>query len=74
VTETIEHDGWRKITDYQVGKSSRLRLQSLDVDDRDACVRRVRDRLSGANDEQYVYRGEVFIATALKADQPAGKH
>lgn len=74
-TETIEHR-WQPEDhfDYQVGMNSRLRLQSLDVDDRDACVRRVRDRLSDANDAQYVYRGEVFIATAVKADQPAGNH
>lgn len=72
-TETIEHR-WQPDDhfDYQVRMNSRLRLQSLDVDDREACLRRVRDRLSGADDEQYVYRGEVFIATAVKADQPAG--
>jgi hypothetical protein len=27
-----------------------------------------------AADEQYVYRGEVFMATAVKADHPAGNH
>jgi len=37
-------------------------------------LRRVRDRLSGADDEQYLYRGEVFMATAVKADPPAGSH
>lgn len=70
---SIEHR-WRPEDhfDYQVGSTSRLRLQSLDVEDREACLHRVRDRLSGADDEQYVYRGEVFIATAVKADQPAG--
>lgn len=73
--ESIEHR-WRPEAhfDYQVGSTSRLRLQSLKVEDREACLRRVRDRLSGANDEQYVYTGEVFIATAVKADHPAGNH
>ena len=72
-SESIEHR-WRPDAhfDYQVGSTSRLRLQSLDLEDREACLRRVRDRLSGAGGEQYVYRGEVFIATAVKAQQPAG--
>jgi len=67
-TESIEHR-WRpeEHFDYQVGMNSRLRLQSLDVVDREACLRRIRDRLSGADDEQYVYRGELFMATAFKA-------
>jgi ubiquinone/menaquinone biosynthesis C-methylase UbiE len=74
-SESIEHR-WRPENhfEYQVGSSSRLRLQSLDVEDREACLRRVRDRLSSADDEQYVYRGDVFMATAVKADHPAGKH
>ena len=74
-SESIEHR-WRPEDhfDYQVGSTSRLRLQSLDVENRKACLRRVRDRLSGAEDEQYVYRGEVFVATAVKADHPAGNH
>ncbi len=74
-SESIEHR-WRPEDhfDYQVGSTSRLRLQSLDVENRKACLRRVRDRLSGAEDEQYVYRGEVFVATAVKADYPAGNH
>ena len=72
-TESIEHR-WRSQDhfDCQVAMSSRLRLQSLDVEDREACLRRVRDRLSGADDEPYLYRGEVFMATAFKADHPAG--
>jgi len=74
-TESLEHR-WRPEDHfaYQEGSTSRLRLQTLDVEDRAACLRRVRDRLSGAGDEQYAYRGEVFMATALKADQPAGNH
>jgi len=70
-TETIQHR-WRSEDhfDYQIRMSSRLRLQSLDVDDREACLRRVRDRLSDADDTQFVYHGEVFMATAFKADHP----
>lgn len=59
-TESIEHR-WRPQAhfEYQVRSSSRLRLQSLSADDRE-----IRDRLYGANDEQYLYRGDVVIATA----------
>jgi len=52
--------------------NSRLRLQSLDREDREACLGRVRDRLADADDEHYVYRGEVFMATAFKSDHPVG--
>jgi hypothetical protein len=74
-TESIEHR-WRPEDhfDYQVRMNSRLRLQSLEVQDREVCLRGIRDRLWGANDEQYVYRGEVFMATAVKPDHPAGNH
>lgn len=74
-TESIEHR-WQpeEHFDYQVRMNARLRLQSLDVEDREACLHRVRTRLSGADDEQYVYRGEVFMATAVKPDQPGGNH
>jgi len=74
-SESIEHR-WRPEDhfDYQVGSTSRLRLQSLEVENRKACLRRVRDRLSGAEDEQYVYRGEVFVATAVKADHAVDNH
>ena len=74
-TESIEHR-WRPEDhfDYQLRMNSRLRLQSLDVQDRESCLNHVRDRLSGADREQYVYRGEVFMATAVKADHSARKH
>ena len=74
-TESIEHR-WRPEDhfDYQLRMNSRLRLQSLDVQDRESCINRVRDRLSGADREQYVYRGEVLMATAVKADHPAQNH
>ena len=74
-TESIEHR-WRPEDhfDYQLRMSSRLRLQSLDVQDRESCINRLRDRLFGADRAQYVYRGEVFMATAVKADHSARKH
>lgn len=74
-TETIEQR-WRpeEHFDYQVRMNARLRLQSLDAEEREACLHRVRARLSDADDEHYVYRGEVFIATAVKPDQPGGNH
>jgi hypothetical protein len=68
-SESIEHR-WRPEDhfDYQVRSTSRLRLQSLTETDREACLGRIRRRLSGAGGDQYVYRGNVFIATAVKAD------
>jgi ubiquinone/menaquinone biosynthesis C-methylase UbiE len=70
-TESIEYR-WRPDDhfDYQVRSSSRLRLLSLSEKDREACLRRIRRRLSGADGDQYVYRGNVFIATAVKPDHP----
>ena len=72
-TESIEHR-WRPEDHfaYQVRMNSRLRLQSLDVRDRESCISRVRDRLSRAEDEMYIYRGEVFMAMAAKAPHSAG--
>ena len=66
-TESIEHR-WRPEDhfEYHTRSTSRLRLQSLDAHDREACLRRVRERLSTADDDQYVYGGEVVMATALK--------
>jgi ubiquinone/menaquinone biosynthesis C-methylase UbiE len=53
--------------DYQMRSTSRLRLLSLEQGDREACLRRIRKRLSGSDDEQYVYSGEVVMAMARKA-------
>jgi hypothetical protein len=47
--------------------TSRLRLLSLDEGDRGACLRRIRERLAGSGDAQYVYSGEVVMAIAQKA-------
>ena len=73
-TESIEHR-WQPEDhfDYQLRMNARLRLQSLEAEDREACLHRVRTRLSSADDEQYVYRGEVFMAMAVKPDQPRGQ-
>ncbi|OLC65201.1 MAG: hypothetical protein AUI42_02875 [Actinobacteria bacterium 13_1_40CM_2_65_8] len=71
-SESIEHR-WRPEDhfDYQVRSTSRLRLLSLTETDRGACLDRIRRRLSSADGDQYVYRGNVFIATAVKADHPS---
>ena len=68
-SESIEYR-WRPedYFDYQMRSTSRLRLQSLVEGDREACLRRIRKRLSGSGDEQYVYSGEVVMAIARKAD------
>lgn len=72
-SESIEHR-WRPEDhfDYQMRSNSRLRLLSLSATDREACVRRIRGQLSGADDEQYVYRGEVFMATAVSLQGDSG--
>jgi SAM-dependent methyltransferase len=66
-TESLEHL-WppQDHFDYQVGSTSRLRLQSLDEVKRRDCLQRVRDRLSNVDNEAYTYRGEVVMATAVK--------
>lgn len=51
---------------YQTRSTSRLRLLSLSEDERQVCLDRIRKRLSGAHDEQYVYTGEVIMAIAHK--------
>ncbi len=72
-SESIEHQWQPKDHfDYHLRSTSRLRLLSLSEANREACLRRVRGRLVGADDDRYVYRGEVFMATAVKADDPAG--
>jgi ubiquinone/menaquinone biosynthesis C-methylase UbiE len=59
--------------EYQTRSSSRLLLESLGAPDREACLRRVRDRLSDLRDDQYTYQGEVVMATAAKRPTPAGR-
>jgi ubiquinone/menaquinone biosynthesis C-methylase UbiE len=66
-TESLEHL-WppEDHFDYQVGSTSRLRLQSLDDIKRHDCLRRVRDRLTHVDKEGYTFRGQVVMATAVK--------
>ena len=67
-SKSIEYQ-WRPEDhfDYQMRSTSRLRLQSLDEADREACLHRIHKRLSGSNHEQYVYSGEVVMAIGRKA-------
>src|ERR1700704_267900 len=67
-SESIEHR-WRHedYFEYQMRSNSRLRLLSLDEGDRVACLRRIRERLAGLGDEQYLYSGEVVMAIAQKS-------
>ena len=67
-SESIEYR-WRPedYFEHQTRSTSRLRLLSLADGDREACLRRIRERLAGSGDEQYVYRGEVVMAIAQKA-------
>src|SRR5579859_4512304 len=66
-SESIEYR-WRPddYFDHQVLSSSHLRLLSLGDTEREACLRRIEARLSGVSEGEYVYRGEVFMATAVK--------
>ena len=72
-SESIEYR-WRPEVhfDYQMRSASRLRFLSLDPAEREACLGRIRKRLSGSDDEQYAYSGDVVMAMARKAD--AGGH
>ena len=66
-SESIEHR-WRPEVyyDYQMRRTSRARLSSLSPAKREACLRRIRKRLADSDDEQYLYRGEVFMAVGRK--------
>jgi ubiquinone/menaquinone biosynthesis C-methylase UbiE len=68
-SESIDYR-WRPedYFEHQMRSTSRLRLLSLDEGEREACLRRIRKRLSGSDDAQYLYRGEVVMAIARKAD------
>jgi ubiquinone/menaquinone biosynthesis C-methylase UbiE len=68
-TESLHHQ-WRPedFFEYQLRSTSRVRLLTLSPRERDRCVKRVADRLSGQGADQYVFRGEVVLATAVKAD------
>jgi ubiquinone/menaquinone biosynthesis C-methylase UbiE len=73
-SESLEYR-WRPEDhfEYQTRSSSRLLLQSLGARDREACLRRVRDRLSDLRENQYMYQGEVVMAMARKAANAGGR-
>lgn len=52
--------------EYQQRNTSRFRLESLDNKSRLRCLQRISERLAGASTEDYVYRGDVVLATAVK--------
>jgi hypothetical protein len=64
------HHQWRPddFFDYQLRGAALLRLLSLSPVERGSCVRRVRNRLSGQGEDQFVFRGELVLATSVKAD------
>ncbi len=68
-TESLHHQ-WRRddFFEYQLRGAARLRLLSLPPTERDSCVKRVRDRLSSQGEDQFVFRGELVMATGVKAD------
>jgi ubiquinone/menaquinone biosynthesis C-methylase UbiE len=65
--ESLEHR-WRAedCFEYHVRSTSRVRLQSLGDGERKACLRSVGDRLAGLGQHQYVFRGDIVMATASK--------
>jgi ubiquinone/menaquinone biosynthesis C-methylase UbiE len=66
-TEPLHHQ-WRPedFFEYQLRGGARPRLLSLPPDERDRCVRRVRDRWSGQGEDKFVFSGEVVLATGVK--------
>jgi ubiquinone/menaquinone biosynthesis C-methylase UbiE len=66
-TESLEHR-WQPEDhfEYHIRSTSLIRLQSLSSEDRAACIQRVRHRLSRLGQDQYVFRGDVILATAVK--------
>jgi ubiquinone/menaquinone biosynthesis C-methylase UbiE len=66
-TESLEHQ-WQPEAHFQyhMRSTSLVRLQSISREDRATCVQRVRDRLSRQGEDQYVFRGDVVLATAIK--------
>ena len=65
--ESIEHR-WPPSDHFEwhLQSTSRMRLASLEPDVRADCLARVRERLAGLGEEQYVFRAEVILATASK--------
>ena len=66
-TEPLEHQWQPEVHfEYLVGSTARERLGSLHPAAREACLRRIRDRLSSAGADQFVFRSKVVLATARK--------
>ncbi|HEY3194503.1 MAG TPA: methyltransferase domain-containing protein [Candidatus Dormibacteraeota bacterium] len=68
-SEAIEYR-WRPedYFEYQALSTSRLRLLSLDDGDREACLGRIRKRLSVLDEHDYAYAGDVVMAIARKGN------
>jgi ubiquinone/menaquinone biosynthesis C-methylase UbiE len=66
-SEPLEHRWQPKVHfEYQLRSPAQQRLKSLEASAREACLRRVRDRLSGVGDEDYIFSSEVVLTTAVK--------
>jgi len=52
--------------EHQVLATSRTRLESLDADRRARCLEQLHARLQAATPDDYVYEGDVILATAAK--------
>jgi ubiquinone/menaquinone biosynthesis C-methylase UbiE len=58
---------------YQVHSNWREELESLPRSRREDCLSRVRNRLAGMGNDQYVFRGTVVMATAAKPQSKSAK-
>lgn len=67
-TESLQHQ-WRPddFFQYQLLSTARLRLLSLPLNERDTCITRVRERLSGLGEDQFVLNAELILSTGVKA-------
>lgn len=52
--------------EHQVLVSSRARLETLSVEQRTRCLEAIRARLASASSDDYVYAGDVTMATGMK--------
>jgi len=52
--------------EHQVLATSRTRLESLYADRRALCLEQVHARLQAATPDDYLYEGDVILATAAK--------
>jgi len=68
--ESVDHS-WRPEDsfEYHIRSTAFARLQSLPVDERQDCLRRVQNRLSQLESDAYRFHGTVVMATAVKPDE-----